>query len=106
MKNNKSQYLGIFIVLLLLGFIISLVIEEPVLNYAVVIISGFGLGALLYEKREELKTHYVIACIAFISGYVFGARTGIRIKLAIVFVCSIIFGYFIYKCFLDIKNKK
>jgi len=106
MKNKKGQYLWIFVVLALIGFVISIFIENPAINYVVVLISGFGLGALMYEKRDEMKTHYVIAAIAFISGYVLGVRTAIRMKLAVIFLVSIVFGYFIYKHFSSIKNTK
>jgi len=106
MKNKKGQYIWIFAVLAVIGFLISIFIENPAVSYIVVLISGFGLGALLYEKRDSLKSHYIIAAIAFISGYVFGARTGIRFNLTIVFIVSIIFGYVIYKRFLILRNGK
>ena len=105
-KNKKGQYLWLFVVIALIGFIISLVIDAPLINYVVVVVSGFGLGAVLYEQREELKTHYIIAAIAFISGYVLGVTSASRWKVAAIFVIGIFFGYFIYKFFQNFRSEK
>jgi len=106
MKNKKGQVTLAFIILLVIGFILSLLIDSIILIYIIIVLSGFGLGAFLCYKKEEMKSHYIIASIGFIAGYILGVKFTIRLKLIIVFILSIILGYFIYKNFLVPKNKK
>ena len=65
---------------------------------------GLSLGFLLYRKQYEMRARYVLMGFSFIIGYIFGVRTSIRLRLGIVFLASIVFGYIIYKQFIKSKN--
>jgi hypothetical protein len=99
-NSKKAQGMEIvFIILLIMGLVVALVVDNVFLTYLIVIVSGIGMGFLLYQKRNELRGKYMIACLSFIIGYIV-ASSGIRIRLIVVFIISIILGYNIYRQFL------
>ena len=103
-NSKKAQGMEIlFIVILIVGLIVAFVVKNTVLTYLIVVASGIGMGFLLYQKRNELRGKYIISCLSFIMGYII-ANSGIRLKLVIVFIVSIVFGYLIYKQFLKTKS--
>jgi len=102
-NSKKAQGMEIlFIVILIIGLVVALMVKNLVLTYLIVVVSGLGMGFLLYQKRNELRGKYMIACLSFIIGYIV-ANSGIRIRLVIVFMMSIVFGYLIYKQFLKTR---
>jgi len=107
MKNRKARIGGMeinFIVLLVLGLIVAFSINNIIINYLIVTVSGLGLGFLLYRKQYEMRARYVLMGLSFIIGYIIGVRGSIRLRLGIIFLISIIFGYVIYKLFIKSKN--
>lgn len=106
--KKKARILGgmewNFIILLTLGIIVAFSIDNLIINYLVVMVSGLGLGFLLYRKQYEMRARYVLMGLSFIIGYIVGVRTSIRLRLGIIFLASIVFGYIIYKQFIKSKN--
>ncbi len=100
MKTKKAQGTEIvFGLVLVIGLLVALAVESLFINYMIVILSGFGMGVLLYQKRNEFRGKYMIACLSFIIGYIV-AKSGMRFRLFSVFVLSVVLGYYIYKQFL------
>ncbi len=108
LMKKKARILGgmewNFIILLTLGIIVAFSIDNLIINYLVVMVSGLGLGFLLYRKQYEMRARYVLMGLSFIIGYIVGVRTSIRLRLGIIFLASIVFGYIIYKQFIKSKN--
>ena len=105
MEGKKAGGMEVlFIFLLVIGLIVALTIDSLIVNYLVVVLSGLGMGILLYQRRYDMKGRYILSFLSFIIGYIVGVRSGIRIRLLIVFLMSIVFGYFLYKQFLKTKN--
>jgi len=102
-NSKKAQGMEIlFIILLIIGLVVALVVDNVFLTYLIVIVSGIGMGFLLYQKRNELRGKYMVSCLSFIIGYIV-ANSGIRIRLIIVFLISIFLGYMVYKQFLKTR---
>lgn len=108
MKNKNARIIGgmetTFIVLLVMGLIVAFSIDNIIINYLVVMVSGLSLGSLLYRKQYEMRARYVLMGLSFIIGYIVGVRISIRLRLGIIFLISIAFGYVIYKLFIKSKN--
>ena len=108
MKNKKARIIGgmetTFIILVIIGLIVAFSIDNIIINYLVVVVSGLSLGSLLYRKQYEMRARYVLMGLSFIIGYIIGVRGSIRLRLGVVFFISIIFGFIIYKLFIKSKN--
>ena len=108
MKNKNARIIGgmetTFIILLVMGLVVAFSIDNIIINYLVVMVSGLSLGSLLYRKQYEMRARYVLMGLSFIIGYIVGVRISIRLRLGFVFLISIVFGYVIYKLFIKSKN--
>jgi len=87
-----------------MGLVVAFSIDNIIINYLVVMVSGLSLGSLLYRKQYEMRARYVLMGLSFIIGYIVGVRISIRLRLGSIFLISIVFGYVIYKLFIKSKN--
>jgi 4-hydroxybenzoate polyprenyltransferase len=91
---NWAEYFAVM--LMIIGFAVSLAIESMWLNFTVVFIAGVMAGRLFYGRRRTTKfTHYLIV-IGFLVGYLIGSYAYSKIAIAIIFVGAAILSYYLH----------
>lgn len=95
---NWMEYL--FLVLLIIGFFLSLSAGSAVITYTVIIFIGILAGRAIYENRKGLNFPVVIIIIGFILGYIFGAwitRYGNAKVIVLLFIISYAISYYAHQ---------
>jgi len=92
----KSWAEFFFFVLMIIGFIISIIAPSAVISYIVVFLSGMIAGRLLYDRKKKLIFPYYIILIGFIIGYVIGTYYGSRKVVIVLFVLGILLSYHLH----------
>ncbi len=82
-----------FFILLIIGFLFSLLTPSAVLSYALIFCGGMMGGRLLYERKNKLQFPYYLWIIGFLIGYLLGAYYGNRNVMIILFVIGILLSY-------------
>lgn len=98
-----------FVLIIIAGAIISLLIPTKPLSYAIIILSGFAAGKIIYSRRNKSshsKTsftlflveeyQYLIIILAFVIGYILGAFNVSRAAIFFLFVGSLIVSYYFH----------
>ena len=89
-----------FILLIIIGFVISIVIRNAALSYIVVFAVGLMAGRLigLRVKKKPIVPYFLII-IGFLIGFLLGTFTikVSRILLIILFIIGGIISYYIHK---------
>lgn len=82
--------------LMIIGFLIAITLNNMSLNYVVIFIGGLMAGRLLYGRLDKHKfTHYLIV-IGFLVGYMLGSYSYNRKIIATIFVLSTILSYYMH----------
>jgi uncharacterized membrane protein YfcA len=90
-----------FVVLLLIGFFVSIAMPNPWINYFIIFLAGLLAGRWIYKKkgRQPLFPFFLII-VGFLFGYMLGAYPLARVNakvIAILFIVGVIIGYYIHK---------
>ncbi|MFC1686938.1 hypothetical protein ACFL0E_01105 [Nanoarchaeota archaeon] len=96
------------IVLVLVGFLISILLMNVVLTYIVIIASGFLAGRIFYIKRfKEPIFPFVLMIIGFLFGYILGNVWASRFWTGVFFIISFSISYYLHlkKILVIFKNR-
>ena len=92
-----TDWLELFtFILLIIGFIISIIAGSAVIAYAIIATCGGIVGRSHYRKKNKLKLPFYIITIGFLIGYLLGARYGNTIAYIIFFLIGVIISYFLH----------
>ena len=90
-----------FVLLLLIGFFISIAMPNPWISYFVIILAGLLSGRWIYKKKGKQPLFpFFLIIVGFLFGYMLGAYPLARVNvkaIAILFIVSTIIGYYIHK---------
>jgi hypothetical protein len=89
-----------FIILILIGFVISISIKNAFLNYLVIFCAGLMGGRTIYKRKGKQPLFpFFLIIIGFLLGYMLsGILKGINTKLIIIlFIIGSIASYYIHK---------
>ncbi|MBD3249489.1 hypothetical protein GF336_05570 [Candidatus Woesearchaeota archaeon] len=86
------------IILILIGFLVSISIQNPWLSYLVILCAGFMVGRLWFNKagKQPLFVFFLII-VGFLLGYMMGAFNTDRKIVFIIFITSWIVSYKLHK---------
>jgi len=82
-----------FLVVVLLGIVVSLLAPSAVISYLVIFLSGIFAGRLIYERKNKIRFPYFMIIIGFVIGYIAGVYYGNRKVVMVLFVIGAIIGY-------------
>ncbi len=107
LKNKKAGYGPIFehwpelaaLGFLLIGFIISAIVSNPVISYIIIFFCGFVNGRVWYIHRNDLRFPLFLMTVAFIIGYLVGNvfRTASTAVILGMYIVGIIVSYYVHK---------
>ena len=86
------------LVVLFIGFYISMSSGSAFLSYLIIFFSGLLTGRILFQNRKALPFKYYILMLVFLVGYILGtyASFGSRKIIVVVFILSNILSYYIH----------
>jgi len=105
--NKRADFAGswveiLFIVLLLIGIVLSVLAGNTIFSYIIISLSGLLFGRLLYEKRKSFLPAYYLIIFGFLIGYILGNYYANRYLTMGLFVLFIGLSYYLHlKKFLD-----
>jgi len=91
----KSWAEFFFFILMIFGFIISILVPSAVIGYTIAFLCGMMGGRLIHFRKKKIAAPYYIIIIGFIIGYLLGSYYGNRAIIVILFVLGIIFSYYL-----------
>jgi len=87
-----------FIILLMIGFLISISIKSPAMNYAVIFLAGMMAGRLIYEKKGKQPVFaFFLIIVGFLFGYMLGSFNFNRKLIVFFFIVGAVVSYQIHK---------
>ena len=86
------------LVVLFIGFFISMSAGSAFLSYLIIFFSGLLTGRILFQHRKALPFKYYILMLVFLIGYILGTYVsfGSRKVIVIIFILSNILSYYIH----------
>ena len=86
------------LVVLFIGFFISMSSGSAFLSYLVIFLSGLLTGRIVFQNRKALPFKYYILMLVFLVGYILGTYVsfGSRKVIVVVFILSNILSYYIH----------
>lgn len=107
MTFNYADYWAefFFFVLLVIGFMFSVLAPSAVLSYVMIFACGMMAGRLIIERKKKHVAPYIIIIIGFLIGYIIGAYYGNKLVISILFLIGVIFSYYLHnkKIIRDIR---
>ena len=85
-----------FFVLVIIGFLFSVLTRNPVLSYALIFVAGMIGGRLMYERKNKFQLPYYLMIIGFLIGYLLGAFYGNRNVMIILFILGSLISYYLH----------
>ena len=90
-----------FVVLLLIGFFVSIALPNPWINYLIIFLAGILSGRWIYMKKGKQPLFpFFLIIVGFLFGYMLGAYPSDIINakiIAMLFILGGIIGYYIHK---------
>ena len=87
-----------FIILLLLGFVVSLSIQSAILNYVVIFCAGLMTGRTIFKKKGKQPLFpFFLIIIGFLLGYTLGSFAFSKKIIIFLFIVGSIISYYIHK---------
>lgn len=87
----------IFLILLIIGFLFSLLAPSAVLSYLMIFAAGMIGGRLIYERRKSMVAPYVLIVIGFLIGFLIGSRYGEWKITTVLFIVGVLLSYYMHK---------
>ena len=89
-----------FLLLIIVGFILSITIRSPVLSYIVIFCAGLMAGRIITKKiKKQPPFPYFLIVLGFLVGYLIGSFTidVNRLLLIVIFVAGTVISYIVHK---------
>jgi len=85
-----------FFILLVMGFLFSILTQNLVLSYSLIFVAGMVGGRLIYERKNKLQLPYYLMTMGFLIGYLLGAFYGNRNVMIILFILGSLISYYLH----------
>src|SRR3989344_1064157 len=94
----EEQWAETFALLLVVtGFILSILLRNALLSYVSVLVSGFIAGRIYYIKKyKEPILPFVLMIVGFLLGYLIGSFWTSRILTLVFFMGAFVLSYYLH----------
>ena len=90
----------ISLILLVIGFIVSLIADSKVISYLVISLCGMMFGRLWYRQKQNFKFTWFLIMLGFLIGYVIGnlvwREWGSTYTIVFLFLFGIALSYYLH----------
>ena len=90
---EKSWMEFFFLLITALGLIFALVVPSAMVGYALVFVSGYFAGRVLYQRRTNIIFPFYIIVAGFLIGYLIGMQYGDRRIAAVLYIAGAVLSY-------------
>ncbi len=80
--------------LLLLGFLLTLWIDNPQTSYVVAVAFGLLLGRMLWQYKQRMRGSIITIILGFVMGFLLGVQVADRKLLIILLVVGMLVSYY------------
>jgi hypothetical protein len=91
-SQHWAEYWTLF--LLLIGFLVTLWVDNPQTSYVVAVAFGMLLGRLLWQYKQFLRGSIVTILLGFVLGFLLGVQIADRILLVMLLVIGMLASYY------------
>lgn len=91
---NWPEYIGL--ILLAIGFFVSISIGSAVILYTLIFLAGFLGGRVWFSIKDTTKVPWTIILIGFLIGFLIGARYGNRMVIIFFYIFGIFLSYYLH----------
>ena len=96
-QKNKTKFKIFLVILLLLGFFISIFLRSPIIVYLVTIIAGIISGKIIFERRiKDPLIPAIFILVVFLAGFIVGSFSAPRIITLLLFIAAMLVTYILY----------
>lgn len=88
------------ITLLIVGLVVSLLVDSALVSYIVILLSGLGVGRLYDARRHRLGFCFWLIVAGYLAGYIIGNifnRRGHWLVILILFYIGIKLGEYLHR---------
>ncbi|MBI2148001.1 hypothetical protein HYU19_06060 [Candidatus Woesearchaeota archaeon] len=85
----------LFYTLLVIGFVVSLILQSAFLSYIVIVLFGIMAGRILFHYKKYVTTYIIL--FGFLVGFVAGSRFADWLLLVLFFLFGASAGYYIHQ---------
>lgn len=97
LKWSKKWGEILTLLFLVLGFIISVLLQSALISYLSIVVAGFLAGRIYYIKRyKEPILPFVFIILGFLVGYLIGSIWVNRIMILILFAITFWGSYYLH----------
>lgn len=86
----------IFFILLIIGLIVSLMVQSKVMAYAIILLFGMIAGRFLFHRKDRMAFPYLLIVIGFLIGYTIGVPFGNKAMIIALFIFGISLSYYLH----------
>ena len=87
-----------FVVLLIIGLLVSLLLNSAALSYIVIFLCGILAGRYFYLRRIAQPIFpFIIILIGFLLGFLLGAIHASKLVIIVLFLISTVGSYYLHK---------
>ncbi|MBI4983388.1 hypothetical protein HZC32_01990 [Candidatus Woesearchaeota archaeon] len=96
-KWDESWAEALALLFMIIGFVSSLLLFNPLLSYLSVALAGFVAGRVYYVKRyTEPIFPFVLIIVGFLIGYLIGGFWVNRIVVLVIFITMLVLSYYLH----------
>ena len=98
MLKVEEQWVEVFtICFLVLGFMISILLQNRMLSYISILIAGLLAGRIYYTKRfTEPILPFILMILGFLVGYLIGTIWVSKVWMMVLFLGALILSYYLH----------
>ena len=78
---------------IVVGFFLSLSAGSAIINYVLILIIGFLVGRVIYQRKHKFKFAFIIITALFLLGYLLGNRYGSTLITLLFFIVGSVGSY-------------
>ncbi|MEK6946868.1 MAG: hypothetical protein AABX32_04640 [Nanoarchaeota archaeon] len=90
---EKSWMEFFFLLIAAIGLVLALLVPSATIGYALVFVSGYFAGRVLYQRRTNISFPFYIITAGFLIGYLIGIQYGSRIIAAVLYIAGAVLSY-------------
>ena len=93
---EKSWMEFFFLLIAAIGLIFAWIVPSAMVGYALVFVSGYFAGRVLYQRRTNIIFPFYIIVAGFLIGYLIGMQYGNRIIAAVLYIAGAVLSYHLH----------
>ncbi len=98
MKLAENWAETLTVAFIVLGFILTLTLQNPFFNYLTILIGGLLAGRLYYMKKyKEPILPFILLIIGFLFGYLLASFWANRLLSFVIFIGAFYLSYYLHR---------